>query len=569
MPTTSSVQPIEQYEPAIIQAVATSRFKIDRIAQSLLWLAVPLTAILAVTRQSIWMDEGYTVWFAAHQKFSSFFTALIGAPGSTGDPQMLFYLFYMWGWTKIFGYSELALRAANIPFLVILLLAVSWATRKLAGAANLWIVVCISPFVWFYLNDARPYVALMAFAAGTIVSMMAYLLDPGKYRNTAPWICLISLLFAWGTHILAAFLIPALVVLVVAAGMETPELKMTFLRDWLRPVLLIAPLFVALGGFYTWASSHGVNKEIGDPGILNLGFIFYEFLGFAGLGTPRLELRENPIVQTLAPYAALLILGALPLAVLFFILSRTKLPKLVLPLLASLCAGIAIALAVSKVEHFQVLGRHVAVFFPLLLITILYWVGRHVSQTGRTTAIAALSGLVLMWAISDARLISMPKYEKDDVREAARIAAAADKNGARVLWVADTYAAEYYGVTALRSDHHSQSVMDRGVGHPVTVQAIDGQNWSSEAAGKFIDSSASPTLLVVSRPDLFDKQGVWRRLVEERHASKIASFPAFSIYQFEATASFPVPSRISSNARVSQEIKTRLIGHKRSRPSNL
>ncbi len=180
MPTTSSVQPIEQYEPAIIQAVATSRFKIDRIAQSLLWLAVPLTAILAVTRQSIWMDEGYTVWFAAHQKFSSFFTALIGAPGSTGDPQMLFYLFYMWGWTKIFGYSELALRAANIPFLVILLLAVSWATRKLAGAANLWIVVCISPFVWFYLNDARPYVALMAFAAGTIVSMMAYLLAPGK-----------------------------------------------------------------------------------------------------------------------------------------------------------------------------------------------------------------------------------------------------------------------------------------------------------------------------------------------------------------------------------------------------
>ena len=561
MPTTSSVQPIEQYEPAIIQAVAASRVKVDRIAQVLLWLAVPLTAILSVTRQSIWMDEGYTVWFAAHQKLSSFFPALIGAPGSTGDPQMLFYLLYMWGWTKIFGYSELALRAANVPFFIILLFAVGWATKKLAGAANLWIVVCVSPFVWFYMNDARPYVALMAFAAATIVSLMAYLLDPAKYRKTAPWICLVSLLLAWGTHILAAFLVPALVVLVVAAAMETPELKTTFLRDWLRPVLFITPFFVTLGGFYAWASSHGVNKEIGDPGVLNLGFIFYEFLGFAGLGTPRLELRENPIVQTLAPYAALLILGVLPLAALFFILSRTKLPKLVLPLFASLGAGIAIALAVSKVEHFQVLGRHVAVFAPLLLITILYWVGRHVSQTDRTAAIAALSGLVLMWAISDARLISMTKYEKDDVREAARIAAAAEKNGARVLWVADTYAAEYYGVTALRSDRHNQSVMERELGRPVTVQAIDGQNWSSEAARKFIDSSASPIVLVISRPDLFDKQGVWRQLVEERHASKVAGLPAFSIYQFEPAADSPSPVRISSNSIVSRTIETHLIGH--------
>jgi hypothetical protein len=569
MPTTTSVQPIAQYEPVIIQAVATSRLKIDRLAQKLLWLAVPLTAFLAVTRQSIWMDEGYTVWFAAHQKFSSFFPALIGAPGSTGDPQMLFYLTYMWGWTKIFGYSELALRAANIPFFIILLVAVSWATRKLAGAANLWIVVCLSPFVWFYLNDARPYVALMAFAAGAIVSLMAYLLDPAKYRKTAPWICLISLLFAWGTHILAAFLVPALVVLVVAAAMETPELKTVLLRDWLQPVAFIAPFFLALGGFYAWASSHGVNKEIGDPGTLNLGFIFYEFLGFAGLGTPRLELRENPIVQTLAPYAALLILGALPLIALCFFLVRNRPPRLVLPLLASLVAGIAIALGVSKFEHFQVLGRHVAVFAPLLLITILYWVGQQVSQTGRTAAIAALSGIVLMWAISDLRLVSMPKYEKDDVREAARIAATASNNGARVLWVADTYAAEYYGVTALRSDRPTKSVMENELGRPVSVEAIDGQNWNSDVAGKFIDSSASPVVLVVSRPDLFDKQGVWRTLVEQRHASEIASLPAFSIYEFQPAKSAAVATLGKNQPAIGRDFKTRLIGHTQARPSNL
>jgi hypothetical protein len=38
--------------------------------------------------------------------------------------------------------------------------------------------------------------------------------------------------------------------------------------------------------------------------------------------------------------------------------------------------------------------------------------------------------------------------------------------------------------------------------------------------------------LVISRPDLFDKQGVWRSLIEQRNASVLAKVPAFSIYEF-------------------------------------
>jgi len=439
----------------------------------------------------------------------------------------------MWGWIKLFGYSELALRAANIPFLVVLLVAVSWAARKLAGAANLWVLVCMSPFVWFYLNDARPYLALMAFAAGSTVSLMAYLLEPARYHTSAPWVCLISLFFACGTHILAVFLVPALLVLVVAAAMEEPELKNVLLGHWLRPLVFCVPFFLGLGGFYVWASSHGVSKEIGEPGIRNVAFISYEFLGFAGLGPPRLELRESPFVQTMAPYGVLLVLGALPMAALCFSLLKTRPPKLVLPLLASICLGMAIALGVSRYEHFQVIGRHVAVFLPLLLVTILYWIGRQTSETGRKTALVALSGIVLMWSVSDARLVFMPKYAKDDFRDAARIAETATKKGARILWVADTHAAEYYGIVAMRGDQHAKIVMKNELGRPVVVEAVDGQNWNSDVAETFIDRSPVPSVLVLSRPDLFDKQGAWRSLVERRHASELARIPAFSIYEFE------------------------------------
>ena len=37
----------------------------------------------------------------------------------------------------------------------------------------------------------------------------------------------------------------------------------------------------------------GVNKTVGNPGLLNLAFVAYEFLGFQGLGPPRNELRDR------------------------------------------------------------------------------------------------------------------------------------------------------------------------------------------------------------------------------------------------------------------------------------
>ena len=533
---------MDQCEPAALQALANSRVKMDRVGQIVLWLAVPIISVLAITRQSLWMDEGFTVWFAAHTSLGSFFSALIGSPGSTGDPQMLFYLFYMWGWTKVFGYGELALRAANVPFLLILLAAVSWAARRLVMVPNLWILLCLSPFLWFYLNDARPYVALMAFAAVAIVSLLAYLLEPTKYQRWAPWVCLVSLLFALGTHILATFLFPSLVVLILAAALETPDLKRDLIRHWVWPVVFCSPFLLALGTFYSWASEHGVSKEIGEPGMRNLAFILYEFLGFGGLGPPRLELREHPFVQTLAPYSAFLFLGMVPMLAACFFFLRARPPKLVLPLLSSLSVGLAIALGVSKIEHFQVLGRHMAVFFPLLLITTLFGAGQFFSlQSGRFPAMSAVCGIALVWAISDARLVLMSKYAKDDFRDAAAIAeTAVNKDGARIVWVADTHAAEYYGISAARSVQPTKSVMENELGRRMSVQAVDGQNWSLDVAARYVDSSVAPAVLVLSRPDLFDKQGAWRSLVEQRNALEIARIPAFSLYKIESLKSDPV-----------------------------
>src|SRR5438270_7602376 len=125
----NSVQ-IAQNNRLGVSALVSPAMSIASIKRSLIWLVLPITFGLAITRQSLWMDEGFTVWFASHKSMADFFSALLGSPGSTGDPQLLFYMLYMWGWVKIFGQSELALRGANIPFALLLLGTLGWASQR-------------------------------------------------------------------------------------------------------------------------------------------------------------------------------------------------------------------------------------------------------------------------------------------------------------------------------------------------------------------------------------------------------------------------------------------------------
>ena len=158
--------------------------RITRIAgqYELAWgCCSPALLGLAITHQSLWMDEGSTVWFASHQGIASFFSSLVGSRGAPGDPQMLFYLLYMWGWIKMWGTSEVALRAANIPFAVLLLVTMRWASLRLFARSNAWLLLCLSPFVWFYMNEARPYIAVMSFSTLAVVAMLAYLMGPANY----------------------------------------------------------------------------------------------------------------------------------------------------------------------------------------------------------------------------------------------------------------------------------------------------------------------------------------------------------------------------------------------------
>ena len=159
-----------------------------------------------------------------------------------------------------------------------------------------------------------------------------------------------------------------------------------------------------------------------------------------------------------------------------------------------------------------------------------------------------LIGLAVAWCVSDARLVYMSKYQKDAYREASAIVEArARQDDAKILWVADAHAAAYYGIRIIKEGQAPEIAQEDKVGWRVTTEALDAHNWRPETAASYVQSAATPLILVLSRPDLFDTTGAWRTVIAEQKPTEVAKLPAFSIYEWNAPgASVTLRSAIPS-----------------------
>lgn len=195
----------------------------------------------------------------------------------------------------------------------------------------------------------------------------------------------------------------------------------------------------------------------------------------------------------------------------------------------------AIALKISMIENFQVLGRHMAALFPLFMITMMFWPKHSFSTNrGRYGAIGALVTLGVAWGISDARLVFVDKYQKDSYREASSIAAArARLDGGKILWAADPHTAHYYGIQVLKDEHTVEIGNDDGLNWITSNQAVDAQNWSSAEATAYLAACTTPAILVLGKADLFDARGTWHTLIQQRRPVEVARLMTISIYEWQ------------------------------------
>jgi len=488
-----------------------------------------LLCFISVTDQSLWIDESTTAWLASHPTLKELINTQINFSGS--ETQMPFYIWYIWGWVKIFGIGELSLRMSNIPFLFLLLSTIQWGSKLLFKTRWTWVIAAVSPFICFYTNEARPYVAVMAFSSLAIICFLAYLMAPDNSRRLIPWLCLSGVFLASGMCMLSAFLIPVFLTTLFIAYKINRDMWKIFFKDWLWPILLSFPFFLVLGGWFAWTLLQGFGGMRESPGLLNLSFAAYEFLGFLGLGPPRNLVRSAPVWTTFSQISYIVplsigLIGWLVVTVTIIIKVRQHgINKCIGLMIWMMGVGILLFFLTAFLFHFRFWGRHLAQFFPIFLLIIIGFTEKG-SQKHFDLKLhrIALYTLIAIWLFSSVRLVFLADYKKDDYRSAVSSAVMAAGSGETILWAANPICGSYYGL------YYINGFMPK-VYWPTTFPAIQAMNWDENQIEHTFQSSPHPIVIAISKPDLFDRSNALQKAITKNQAKLVGIPNTFRIYK--------------------------------------
>lgn len=401
-----------------------------------IWRAFLLALVLiagsfAISRDSFWMDEAGGVFRALIPDLGGWWKMTLHMGGS--DVQMPAYMISVWAWARAFDQSEFAFRSMNLIWLAVLILPF----RHL----RLWPLVCLlSPFVFTYLGELRPYLMQMAAAAVAAAGLASVMADRGKEGFAGLHLLFLGCLLLCLSSLTAA-------IWAFGAGVALLVLRPEWLRQggfWLRsfPWILAA---AAVGGYYLFTVMKGYRAaSAGEGGLLSVGFGLYEMLGLAGLGPDRNAIRSSPPV----------VLRWLPLIVPAFAVItaawwlgirdwfKAQPPRVLIALGLALGIPVAILVFSGVFFGFRILGRHLSPAIVVLLLPIAQCL--ETGLRGRRLPLAVGSTALLFWLASCLVLRLDPRHAKDDYRSATAMAYELFKDDRRIWWLADMNAPRYY-----------------------------------------------------------------------------------------------------------------------------
>jgi hypothetical protein len=410
-------------------------------------LLYALALVLSIKGSSLWADEAFSAWLASHDSLRSFGWSLFH--GDSSDLQMGLYYLYLFGWVKVFGFSEYALRSANIPFIFLFsfaLMAVSWIVFRTRTA---WVAAALLPFVWHYAGEARPYMAILALATAACGCVLAFV-RPGRVADTRlPWICLSCILAGACFHMLFLLVVPPLALIGYLGSRGNGDTRPWQL--WILPLKSFALPFLTLAAFLAFTFLRGTAYDYPRPGVRQMASVFYELSGLEGFGPNRkFSLDFHPFLPWLVPATVCLI------AALFCVFnsvrrtrSGTRQPDTgvdtgMITLVLGSALGLALAeiLVLSFAIGKQVDVRHLAAIVPLIIFMLIaVSAGRSASSIGATVLLS------LVWITADIRTAVIQQYQKEDYRDAVAAALRIQqRTGASVVLVSDPVGAAYYGM---------------------------------------------------------------------------------------------------------------------------
>jgi hypothetical protein len=515
---------------ASTQRLASDLWRLGAFA--LLQVAVML---LAISNESLWIDEFWTAHFGAMKSFSEF-VALLLVPSGSQTP-LHFLHFFLWG--QLDPANEFFFRLANLPLFLAGQLAVFWALRDYPKTfAYLFVALsALHPMVWEYANEARPYV--MMYAGSQMI--LAYLLhlhaSSARGRAAEPLVLLLFVLggiLLFGASLLGAFWVFAagVHVLVHHLRRSTWRTLLQGANPWLLALLLIVTAILSVYYLNSLLKGAGASR-LASSTPASVLFAAYELLGLAGIGPSRLALRSQG-AAALAPDAVGLLAAASVLSIILVVGLKQAAGRLGARQLMWLGAlglfPVLVVVLSGFVMHWRVLGRHLIAALPLLnlllalgMATLLQPDARKAQGPRRLLAVAGFLFLVY----SSCSLRFAEKHDKDDYRGAAAVALESIAQGQRVWWAADVIGARYYGLPG------EFDVMGEltGVHKPLACSDLPGVQPVANALLPCLQALSAPDVVILSKPETFDSKGDIAGYLKAGQFSAAQSLPAFTIWR--------------------------------------
>ena len=364
-----------------------------------------MVGTFAISTQSYWIDEATSLIVAMSPNLADAWKYAQAVGGST--IQMPLYHVYLYAWHKAFGSGEWAMRASNLPWLFLAQLAFLVILRdkpRLALLAALLAIV--SPTVWMYLDEARPYLVQYAAACWFIAAIVRATTSspaPAASAEHQPTFLLpalgIAAVILFGSSLLGVVWVAGFFCALLWLYLTPPPGVATSAAKANRRSLLLSVTFLAvialLVVYYIWTwSAAGRGYHRAGASLVSLPYIAYEFLGFAGYGPGKLQLRSSIAGSLAQALPALLPLAVIIAALALFLLLQPgvrSIPRrtLVAWTLALVLPSLLI-LTVLFVASYRPLPRHFIPALPAVILALAALIDSALAQKNLIWRIVAI-----------------------------------------------------------------------------------------------------------------------------------------------------------------------------------
>ncbi len=479
-----------------------------------------LVCVLAIDRQSYWMDELGTWSYARAQGLQSWVITFLNIDNSDG--QLPLYHFLIFAWSRLFGVEEVALRSLNGLFLLAMLLAILRSRALAMPVRIMWIgLILCNCFVWAYLNEARPYVLLMAGGAFLSLSMAwASRAAEGERAVDAAvlWFMLGAVTAFGASPVASPFVLVAAAGAFALAGTQgTSAIMRSARRQWLFIAACIAFSLLLLA-LVLYSMNKGATPELANKtSLASLIFSGIEVLGGGGLVPGREDLRASGLGALTPLHWLMLVAFAASAGGIIIQAMRTPQARLATVTLIVLVASIIGVGVAGTIIGFRVVGRHVAFASPLLLLVVA--IGINGARTPLARALAFV--LVALLFVSTLTFRLSDSHGKDQTRDAAAFMNDVRTRGGTGWWIGAPLLLDRYKIPTISLGE----ALHNGAPPGAVLYAAPNEEWH-DVAGQL----PAPDAILVERPENADRDLFFTRMAERHDLRTVHRFRGYAVF---------------------------------------